>query len=162
MPSFGKTSKSRLETCHEDLQKILNEAIQFVDFSIVEGHRPVEKQFDYFKRGRKEIDGVWKIVNKRKVITHIDGYKKKGKHNYDPSLAVDIVPWISGKGQDWNDLERFRRITYFIKGIAFANGIDLRIGGDWDGDFYINDQSFHDIPHLELHSKLVDGVWVRY
>ena len=32
MPRFGKTSKARLATCHEDLQEIFNEVIKyFVD-----------------------------------------------------------------------------------------------------------------------------------
>ena len=24
------------------------------------------------------------------------------------------------------------------------------VGADWDGDFSTNDQSFHDLPHIEL------------
>ena len=31
MPRFGKTSKRRLATCHEDLQEILNEVIKYFD-----------------------------------------------------------------------------------------------------------------------------------
>ena len=38
MPKFGKSSTKKLETVHQDLQDILNEAIKYVDFGITEGH----------------------------------------------------------------------------------------------------------------------------
>lgn len=161
MASFGTKSSNKLSTCHTDLQSILNQAIMFVDFSVVEGHRPCEKQFEYYKRGRKKVGEKWVVTKHREIITNIDGYAKKGKHNSFPSLATDIVPYEKGR-QDWKNIDRFKRIMYFTKGIAAGMNIKLRFGGDWDGDFYENDQSFHDIPHVELHSKLIDGKWVKY
>ena len=163
MPKFGRTSRKRLDTCHVDLQFILDLAIEYVDFSVVQGHRPVATQFDYYKRGRTmNLNGEWSVTDKSKVITNIDGYKKKGKHNYDPSLAVDIVPYYNGK-MDWDDLERFKNIVYFIKGVAFTLGYELRLGCDWDSDFENRDHSFRDLPHLELYKFLNnDNVWEKY
>lgn len=162
MPKFGRTSSKRLATCHEDLQDILNEAIQYVDFSIVQGHRSVEKQLEYFKRGREIIGDNWIVVDRDAVITNIDGVTKKGKHNHSPSLAVDIVPYYKGK-HDWKDRQRYRNIVYFIKGIAFQMGFELRLGCDWDSDFENRDHSFKDLPHMELYRHLNErGEWVKY
>jgi peptidoglycan LD-endopeptidase CwlK len=164
MPNFGRTSQKRLDTCHEDLQLILREAILYVDFSVVQGHRPVETQFEYYTRGRTQNSkGIWYVSDQSKVITNIDGYKKKGKHNYDPSMAVDILPYYNGK-VDWNDRERFRNIVYFIKGLAYAMGYELRIGADWNGNFTASDQSFMDVPHMELYKRINPhtGLWVKY
>lgn len=160
MPAFGRTSRNRLATCHPDMQDVLNEAIKWVDFSIVEGHRPVEKQFEYFQRGRECRDGHWVVTDKSKVITNIDGKMKKGTHNYTPSFGVDIVPW-TGK-YDYKDTQRFRNIVYFIIGIGLSMGVKLRSGCDWDTDFYNNDQRLHDLPHLELDAKLIEGTWMPY
>jgi peptidoglycan L-alanyl-D-glutamate endopeptidase CwlK len=139
MPRFGKQSQAQLDTCHEDLQKVLNVAIKEVDFSILEGHRSKELQDKYFRE------------NKSKLKYPL------GKHNKIPSLAVDIAPYPI----DWKDTKRFAHVAFFIKGIAYSMGIRLRLGGDWNGDF-INNESFIDLPHLELSSKLVNGKWVKY
>lgn len=139
MPKFGKRSIHHLNTCHPDLQLVLNEAIKYVDFSVLEGHRSQELQDLYFQQGKSKV----KYPN--------------GKHNKTPSLAVDIAPYPI----DWNDLKRFGAVVFFIKGIAISKGIKLRLGADWNGDFIFN-ESFVDAPHIELDSKLVDGVWVKY
>ena len=162
MYKFGRTSRNRLNTCHSDLQMVLNEAILYVDFSIVEGMRTVEKQFEYYQRGRTSIGGIWTVTDRSKIITNIDGIRNKGNHNYNPSLAVDIVPYYKGKA-DWWDITRFNNIVYFIKGIAISMGIELRIGTDWNGNFTDVDQKLSDLPHMELYRYLNDdGEWVEY
>ena len=76
MFKFSKRSIDKLNTCHKDLQLIMNTVISVsnIDFGISEGHRSIELQNKYFKEGKSQIDGI----------------TKKGKHNYDPSLAVDM------------------------------------------------------------------------
>lgn len=162
MPRFGKISKSRLVTAHIDLQTIFECVIAHVDLSIIEGHRPILKQFEYFKKGRKDLGKGLEVVDKNKVVTNIDGYKKKGKHNKLPSLAVDFCPWLPGFGLDWENEDRFERIAFLIKGIALGLGIKVKLGVDWDGDYYTKDQRLHDVPHVELVSKLINGEWVDY
>ena len=51
MPKFGSKSKANLATCHEDLQKVFNEVIKYVDCSALEGHRPEWRQNDLFEKG---------------------------------------------------------------------------------------------------------------
>lgn len=129
MYSFGKASKARLETCHPDLQRLMNEVIKLYDFSVLEGHRSLETQQKYYRDNKSKLDGV----------------NKKSKHQSSPSLAVDIAPYPI----DWTR-DRF----YFLAGLVFAKadelGIKIRWGGDWDNDKDFKDQSFDDLPHFEL------------
>ena len=48
---FGQTSLNRLQTCHEDLQILMDEVIKTcpVDFGIAEGHRTMERQLLFFE-----------------------------------------------------------------------------------------------------------------
>lgn len=132
---FGTTSKNRLNTCHDDLIKVLTAAIALspIDFGIAEGHRSLDRQKQLFGEGKSRIDGI----------------TKKGKHNYSPSLAVDVYAFVNGKAS-WNEKE-LCLIAGVILSVAANYGIKLRWGGNWDGDGQIiSDQNFIDLPHFEL------------
>ena len=131
MPYFGKTSKARLSTCHKDLQRLFNEVIKHVDCSVLEGHRDKERQNKLFDQGKTKV----KYPN--------------GRHNADPSLAVDVTPYPV----NWKDRERQTLFAGFVLGIANAMGYDIRWGGDWDQDFEVQDNRFDDFPHFELRLK---------
>lgn len=131
MPKFGKESTAKLATCHPNLIIILNEAIKYVDFTVLEGHRGKELQNLYFSQGKSKLR--W----------------PHGEHNSTPSNAVDVAPWPI----DWADVRRFIRLLSFIQGIGFGLGIPIRIGGDWNSDFIFN-ENFHDWPHIELKEKI--------
>ena len=73
MPKFGKTSRKRLATCDERLQKVFNEVIKHVDCSILEGHRSGERQNKLYDEGKTKVKFP------------------KGRHNNNPSLAVDVA-----------------------------------------------------------------------
>lgn len=128
MPKFSSRSKAKLDTCDPKLQKVLNIAIKYYDFTVLEGHRDQKTQDMYYEQGKSKLK-----------FPH-------GKHNSIPSKAVDIAPFPI----DWKDHDRFRALANRIIGIGLALGIKLRWGGDWDGDLSFKDQSFHDLPHLEL------------
>ena len=152
---FGENSNRKKETCHKDLQKILDLAISRsnIDFGIAEGHRPVSVQQEYYAIGRtKDLH--------KKPITNVDGLIKKGKHNYQPSLAADLFIWHPDK-------KTRQKIAYdnvhlsYIMGIIWSCAAELlekgeithrlRWGGNWDNDQeLIYDQSFDDLPHIEL------------
>lgn len=138
---FSRTSLKRLETCHEDLEKILKVAVSVsdIDFGIAEGHRTIEKQQEYFNEGKSKIDGI----------------NKKGKHNYSPSLAADIYPYFDN-GAKW-DNEHLSYLAGLIHGVSemlYEDGAinhKIRWGGNWDMDgIILLDQSFDDRPHFEL------------
>ena len=128
MPKFGKSSKARLATCDNRLQQVFNEVIKTVDCSILEGHRSAERQDKLFEEGKTKV----KYPN--------------GRHNADPSRAVDVAPYPI----DWDDRERFHFFAGFVLGIAKSMGINLRWGGDWNQNFEVDDNQFDDFPHFEL------------
>ena len=146
MYSFGKRSQGRLDTCHPDIVKIMNEVIKIYDVSIIEGIRTAEKQKEYFETGRSQLDGV----------------HKKSKHQDDGSglsHAIDIMPYKKGTNA-FSGKEEDNRRFYFMMGIVYAVSEKLleegkishrvRFGLDWDGDHIYSDQNFTDMPHLEL------------
>ena len=128
MPKFGRKSKERLSTCEGNLQKVFNEVIKHVDCSVLEGHREKDRQNKLFEEGKTKV----KYPN--------------GRHNRQPSSAVDVTPYPV----DWKDRERQTLFAGFVIGVASQMGINLRWGGDWDQDFQVVDNRFDDFPHFEL------------
>jgi peptidoglycan L-alanyl-D-glutamate endopeptidase CwlK len=134
MPLFGAESKKQLATCDSDLQVVMNEAIKYINFSVIEGHRGQAAQEAAFAAGDTELH--W----------------PNGKHNKSPSLAVDIAPFPI----DWSDSQRFVYFAGIIMGIAFKLKEEAKIthtlkwGGDWNNDTQVKDESFRDLGHFEL------------
>ena len=64
MPKFSNRSIKKLETCHEDIQKIMYKAIKIIDFSVLRGYSSPEMQFELYKKGRHLQDGCWVKVGK--------------------------------------------------------------------------------------------------
>ena len=138
MPKFGRKSREHLETCHPDLQTLFNAVIEVVDCSVTCGYRNKEDQDKAVASG-----------NSKAVYP-------KGKHNSNPSTAVDVYPYPI----DFEDLPRF----YWFAGWVLAKAEILRNvgeithkirwGGNWRGfrkgiiDFSKN--TFDDLPHFEL------------
>jgi peptidoglycan L-alanyl-D-glutamate endopeptidase CwlK len=128
MPRYSKRSKERLATCDEKLQGVFNEVIKHVDCSILEGHRSKERQNKLYDEGRTKVR------------------YPDGRHNADPSKAVDVTPYPV----NWEDRERQTLFAGFVLGIARGMGLRLRWGGDWDQDFQVMDNRFDDFPHFEI------------
>jgi peptidoglycan L-alanyl-D-glutamate endopeptidase CwlK len=128
MPKFGRKSKERLNTCDSNLQKVFNEVIKHVDCSVLEGHREKDRQNKLFEEGKTKVR------------------YPDGRHNRQPSSAVDVTPYPV----DWKDRERQTLFAGFVIGVASQMGINLRWGGDWDQDFQVVDNRFDDFPHFEL------------
>ena len=129
MYKFSKSSEEKLKQLHPDLQRLLREVIKHKDFTVIEGARTLERQKELLRTGKS------KTLNS-KHIPQSDGY----------SHAVDIIHYPI----DWNDFNKNYMFVGFVRGIAASMGIKIRCGADWDGDFNIKDQSFHDLPHIEL------------
>lgn len=144
--TFSEESLSKLRECHEDLQKIHALAItrSDVDYKIIEGYRSPARQQSLYLQGKTKIDGV----------------TRKGKHNYNPSMATDIIVWHPDKAVR-------EKIMYNPNYLSYIAGVmdscakelkergeithDLRWGGNWDDDGeIITDQAFDDLVHFEL------------
>lgn len=134
MPSFSKLSAQRLATCDERLQRLLTEAIKTVDLTVLCGHRGEDEQEDAFRAGKSKVH--W----------------PDSKHNSTPSQAVDIAPFPV----NWNDTNTFARLAGYIQRIAEEQGVSIRWGGDWDGNWR-SDDKFVDMPHIELRDTTVGG-----
>lgn len=132
MNHWSQQSKRERDTCHPDLQEIADTALQVRDCSIPHGYRSAELQDHLFATGRSEKRGG------------------ESKHNFSPSLAIDLVPYPEG----WDDREALIHFAGIVKGIAYEKGIDIRWGGDWDQDGVLvgpdPDEDFEDFAHFEL------------
>lgn len=131
MPQFSDISLSRLESCDHRLIKLMKEIIKFYDCTIICGRRGEEDQNTAFEEGRSKLQ------------------YPQSKHNRFPSLAVDVAPYISGKGVVW-DKKQCYAFGGFVMGVAAMLEIPIRWGGDWDMDTDINDQTFMDLVHFEI------------
>lgn len=118
----------RLNTCHPNLHRLFYRVITDYDCTIICGHRNEEDQNSAFDNKRSKLR--W----------------PSGKHNADPSRAVDVAPYPV----DWSNLKRFYLFAGYVIGVAHEMGIPLRWGGDWDQDWDMDDQKFNDLVHFEL------------
>ena len=141
MPAFSKKSKALLEQCHPDLQKVFNQAIKIIDFTVLESTiRTKEQQAEYVKTGKS------KTMNSK----HLKRYCKD--FGGDCSFALDACPYPI----DWNDRERFCLMAGIVLGIAKVYKDLGIIKSDivWGGDFNMNnvtkDEKFSDCPHFEV------------
>jgi len=148
---LGIESTRQLETCDEELQDVLYDAAVSMNFSILEGKRSVERQRDV------KDAGFSKTLNSKHVYPI-------GK----PSLAVDIAPYPLKWPQKprgikkllWKlvqkyvkQVARFYFLAGYIKCISEYQGVELRWGGDWDGDMDFEDQTFDDLGHFEMKER---------
>lgn len=128
MPKFSKTSIDRLSTCDVRLQQLFYAVVETWDCSIICGRRGKEEQNKAYAKGKSGLRFP------------------ESKHNSLPSKAVDVAPYPI----DWNDLGSFYMFAGYVKRVAEEMGIEIRYGGDWDGDKKTADQTFNDLPHFEL------------
>jgi peptidoglycan L-alanyl-D-glutamate endopeptidase CwlK len=117
---FSQRSISNLEGCVDELQYIAYEAIKHVDFTVIEGHRTLERQLQLYNDG---------------FTTLKDG----SKHNKFPSQAFDFIPHPF---TDWHDKGRFMEVANVLKELARDIKADITWGGDW--------KSFVDLPHIQV------------
>ena len=132
MPKFSKSSKRKLETCDIRLQEIFNEVVKTWDCTIVCGYRGEHDQNQAYHDDRSKLKFP------------------QSKHNSLPSIAVDVVPYYSNVGIDWNDLGGFYMFAGYVMRVAEQMGYKIRYGGDWNGNKRTADQTFNDLPHFEL------------
>lgn len=131
---FSKRSLSHLNNLHQDLQRILLEAIKLFDFSIISSYRGAKEQDTYFYAGKSK-------------------HKYPGsKHNRLPSFAADLTPCPL----DWNKRGQFLLLAGVV--IAVARRLkdddiithEIRIGADWNLNDDPDDEKFSDLGHIEI------------
>lgn len=135
MPSFSSASNSVLNTCDDHLQVLFREVVKRHDCSIIGGRRTYEEQLEYFTS-----DPPRTRTMKSKHLPPKNNPTAKVK-------AVDAAPYPI----DWDNRERFILFAGIVLGDADMLGINLRWGGDWDGDGNPrNNGDFDDLVHFEM------------
>tara|TARA_B110000495_G_C23033890_1_gene616699 strand:+ start:204 stop:677 length:474 start_codon:yes stop_codon:yes gene_type:complete len=146
MAIFSKRSVGRLNGCHSDLVILFEEVVVYFDCTIIEGQRGEAKQNKAYNDGNSKLRFPF------------------GKHNADPSIAVDVSPYPI----DWKDRERFHYFAGYVMGVAYRLLQEgqiknrIRFGGDWDRDTNLKNNSFDDLLHFELYplkdsKKIIEG-----
>lgn len=128
---FGYGSLKQRDTLHPDLQKVLDEASNTFNFTIICGYRDKEAQDKAVKDGASETE--W----------------PKSRHNVYPSEAADCVPYDK-TGVPWKDVYRFARMMGHIEAAAARVGVEIELGMDWDMDGDTIEHKFKDFPHVQL------------
>jgi peptidoglycan L-alanyl-D-glutamate endopeptidase CwlK len=114
------------------LADIVRELGRYVDgVQVVCGHRGKEDQDKAFAERKSKVK--W----------------PKSKHNSLPARAVDLALVRRG-AIDWNASQDWYYIAGLIRVIASQKGVEVRWGGDWDGDGDFKEEKFKDLPHFEL------------
>lgn len=162
MPKFGRKSQAVLETIHPYLGMVCDEVVRYNDISLLIG-----------KRSKAEQDRLFAIgASKKQWPDSKHNVKdKNAKFPNDLSWAVDAAPYpipegwgdLKSQGKDARDLEWKERVKFYqmvaLFKFAFAQlraagripaEYILRFGADWDGDNDFRDQTFDDLPHIEL------------
>ena len=85
-----------------------------------------------------------------RIVTNLDGITKKSRHNYSPSLAVDLAPQSVVSSGVWKDNVKsraeFEQLGQMAEAVAKELGItDYRWGGRFTRPV--------DMPHHELTRK---------
>lgn len=135
MPKFSPESFTKLSTCHLDLQALFFEVIKSFDCTILEGYRNQEDQEQAFASGHTKL------------------HFPLGKHNHQPSMAVDVTPYPV----DFNNSKTAYWFAGYVMGIAQRLKDEgkmthaIRWGGAWNGVEEFNKPGMlNDLVHFEL------------
>jgi hypothetical protein len=125
MFKFGTKSKQKMAGAHDDLQAVLNRAIQLTkyDFGLSEVIRTLAKQKEYVR------DGKSTTLNSRHI-----------PDSTGLCYAVDVYAYVDGKAS--YETKHLRAIAKAMFTAAIELGIALEWGGHWS--------TFVDMPHYQL------------
>ena len=126
-------SEKILLTANPFLQQLFREVARTWDLTVLEGVRTLERQ--------KELvaSGASKTLNSRH-LAQSDGL----------AAAVDVAPRGLTATVVWQDSALFYYFGGYVMRTAEDHGIEIRWGGDWDGDHQVKDQTFNDLVHFEI------------
>ena len=101
--------------------------------------RSCAAQDDLFAKGRERINGIWRVINKRAIVTNAQG--GQSYHNY--GLALDFCLIHPDKRASWNTIEDLDGdgIADWMEIVAAFQGIGWEWGGTWN--------RLKDRPHLQ-------------
>lgn len=132
--------EAQLATVHPDLVRVMRETVSRLPFDciVIYGTRTIQEQQALYAQGRTKPG---------KRVTNIDGVTKKSRHNYLPSLAIDVAPFSVIATGRWKEtpavMAEFAEIGRTAQAVAKELGVtDFEWGGAW--------ARFKDLPHHQL------------
>ena len=131
MNRFGRNSRRQLSTSDGRLQDIAHIVLKIKDHAVIKGHRTEREQRSAYENGHSQLD--W----------------PNGKHNKLPSTAIDVQTYPLPQNEQELREEQLYLLGLYA-GVGYMKDIPIRIGGDWDRDGEITDNSFDDFFHVEI------------
>jgi len=133
MRTWGEASQRVYNTLDPRLQRLVTRIRDEVcDIRLLYGYRTQDEQNLMYATGRSKLQ-----------YPH-------SKHNRIPSLAVDITTTpVNLKAAKLR--EELSYIAGAAQYIAKEEGFQIRWGGDWDRDGDLDDNTFDDLFHFEIH-----------
>ena len=145
MASFGNTSKYRMAGVHGDLVHLMCKVVEGYDCTINYngGYRDRDTQNELYPTFSK-VSWPNSYHNCEWLDPHL--------HMWMPcSLAVDAMPYYKMEPHvDWNDKGGFYHFAGYVRAMADELETPVVWGGDWDGDYDLDDQNFYDLAHFQL------------
>ncbi len=147
MSAFSQRSLANLHGVHPTLVRILKEVTQFFDCSVLGGLRTKEQQAHNVAAGLSQtMDSMH--------LPQSDGYAHAADVAPTPINFDNSPPaLIDGRAITKYEVEEIA-FLFFVKGYAKAQGVNLRIGTDWNGnnlwDGLEKANAFNDLDHVEL------------
>jgi len=100
---------------------------------ITQSYRSIKEQQKLYAKGRTKPG---------KIVTYVDGIKKKGKHNYYPSKAIDVAVKSGITNKITWDVEYYKPLVRLAKKVSKEVGKKITSGGSW--------KKLKDFPHLQV------------
>jgi peptidoglycan LD-endopeptidase CwlK len=144
---FGETSLSKINTVHPILALITHNVLLYMNIGVSCGNRDASEQNAAYMRGMSKLEYPKSKHNKSALL---NGDKSK-------SDAIDLLVYVDNKAT--SDMKYYILLNGYMQAFALITRIDLlglqlRWGGNWDGDEeIITDQRFNDLCHFELIKK---------
>ena len=137
MWSYGRKSKLKLDTVYPLLRQVAVRALQIspYDITIIHGWRGEDIQNALYDSGASQKPWPYSKHNNTKDSKPL-------------SLAIDFGPWVNGR-VPWGETHIFAIIAGCFFAAAYELEVELRYGGDWDGDGSTKDQTLMDWGHVE-------------
>lgn len=142
--ALSTRSKDNLFNVHPRLVALACKVLKLglFDFGITCGERSKEDQDKAVFEGRS-------------AITYPNSKHNVAKGVREVAEAMDIILYLNGKATyKEKDKPSYYMAIGVFRGVAAEMGMKIRCGGDWDGDFSVTDQNFHDLPHIEYIGEL--------
>ncbi len=161
MPNFGRKSQEIKSTINPMLALLCDNVVKYFDITLIQGRRGKTEQNNLFADKLSQLQWPDSKHNADEFAQYPD----------DLSMAVDVAPWpipfkwgdlksrkVVARDLQWKERVKFYQMVAIFKyewariqdNNLSARNYELRFGADWDSDNDYRDQSFDDLPHIEL------------